>query len=166
MDGTVRPPEEWPSHWWLTHACQDRRRCPHQLPLPEWWLLMAARGVPFSPDRDEALRMALKRIRVYKGSKPVFNDSHRDFVQSIVIDALIAAPQPVTEGWVHTSLMVIGGLVRWALFNAEPITRENLLSDRTRNRFLNLGTKGLLETSQRNYRCRLDIIATALSGTP
>lgn len=110
--------------------------------------------------------MGLKRIRRYKGSKPVFDEAHTDFVQGVVIDALIAAPQPVTEGWVHTSLMVMGGLVRWALLNSEPVTRENLLSTRTRNRFLNLGMKDLIETSRRNYRCRLDIIATALSGTP
>ncbi|MDT0213941.1 tyrosine-type recombinase/integrase [Rothia sp. ARF10] len=127
---------------------------------------MAGRGVPYSPNHDEAFQIALKRISRYKGSQPVFDEAHRDFVQAVVIDALIAAPQPVCEGWVHTSLMATGGLVRWAILNAEPITRENLLSTRTRNRFLNLGVNDLTETSRRNYRCRLDIIATALSGTP
>ncbi|MEO9322285.1 hypothetical protein ABFT23_02265 [Nocardioides sp. C4-1] len=110
--------------------------------------------------------MALKRIRVYKGSKPVFDEETRLLVQSIVIDALVTAPQPVTPGWVHTSLMAVGGLVRWAQTTAEPLTREHLLSQRTRNRFINLGTDDLLETSRTNYRCRLDLIATGLTTGP
>lgn len=157
---------DWPSQWWLGHDCPNRRRCPHVMPLPEWWLLMAARGVPFHPDRDRAMQMALQRIRTYKGSRPVFDHETRGLVQGIVIDALIVAPQPVTGGWVHTSLMAVGGLVRWALFNGESLDRENLLSTHTRNRFLNLGCKHIADTSLNNYRTRLDLIATALSGVP
>ena len=136
------------------------------MPLPEWWLLMAKRGVPFNADSERAFQMALARIRTYKGSKPVFDEATRLLVQGIVIDSLVAAPQPVSWGWVHTSLMTVGGLVRWAQANAEPLTREHLLSQRTRNRFLNLGTAGLKDVSRRNYRCRLDLIATVLSSTP
>lgn len=136
------------------------------MPLPGWWLLMAKRGVPFHPDTETAFQMALKRIRTYKGSKPVFDEETRLLVQGIVIDALVVAPQPVTGGWVHTSLMTVGGLVRWAQTMAEPLTREHLLAQRTRNRFLNLGTTDLTDTSRRNYRCRLDLIATGLSTGP
>lgn len=136
------------------------------MPLPGWWLLMAKRGVPFHPDRETAFQMALQRIRTYKGSKPVFDEQTRLLVQGIVIDALVVAPQPVTGGWVHTSLMTVGGLVRWAQTMAEPLTREHLLSQRTRNRFLNLGTTDLTDTSRRNYRCRLDLIATGLTAGP
>ena len=110
--------------------------------------------------------MALQRIRTYQGSKPVFDEETRLLVQGIVIDALVVAPQPVTAGWVHTSLMTVGGLVRWAQTMAEPLEREHLLSQRTRNRFLNLGTTDLTDTSRRNYRCRLDLIATGLSAGP
>jgi hypothetical protein len=136
------------------------------MPLPEWWVLMAKRGVPFHRDSEQAFQMALKRIRTYQGSKPVFDEETRLLVQGIVIDALVTAPQPVTPGWVHTSLMAVGGLVRWAQTMAEPLTREHLLSVRTRNRFLNLGMSDLLDTSVRNYRCRLDLIATGLSSGP
>lgn len=164
-----QPPEgdlEWPSAWWANHECGNRRRCPHDMPLPRWWLLMAKRGVPFHPDTEQSFQMALQRIRTYKGSKPVFDEETRLLVQGIVIDALVVAPQPVTAGWVHTSLMTVGGLVRWAQTVAEPLTREHLLSQRTRNRFLNLGTSDLTDTSRRNYRCRLDLIATGLTAGP
>lgn len=127
---------------------------------------MAARGVPFHPDVDQGYQLALKRIRTYQGSKPVFDEPARLLVQGIVIDALIAAPQPVTVGWVHTSLMAVGGLTRWAWMNAEPLQRDHLLSTHTRNRFLNLGCKSLKDSSINNYRTRLDLIATALSPTP
>lgn len=157
---------EWPSQWWATHECATRRRCPHPLPLPGWWLLMPKRGVPFHPDSETAFQMAKDRIRTYQGSKPVFDEATRLLVQGIVLDALVVAPQPVTAGWVHTSLMAVGGLARWAQAMAEPLTREHLLSQRTRNRFLNLGMSDLLDTSRRNYRCRLDLIATGLSTGP
>lgn len=127
---------------------------------------MAKRGVPFHPDSEQAFQMALKRIRTYKGSQPVLSNEARDLVQSIVIDSLVTAPQPVTGGWVHTSLMTVGGLVRWAVLNGERLDREHLLSQQTRNRFLNLGVADLTDTSRRNYRCRLDLIATGLTSGP
>ncbi|MCW2815652.1 MAG: phage integrase family site-specific recombinase [Nocardioides sp.] len=127
---------------------------------------MARRGVPFHPDAETAFEMAKSRIATYKGTQPVFTDEMRLLVQTIVLDALVIAPQPVARGWVNTSLMAVGGLVRWAMFNAEPLNREHLLSQSTRNRFLNLGTNDLLDTSRRNYRCRLDLIATALTTGP
>ncbi|MFC7497076.1 MULTISPECIES: hypothetical protein [unclassified Nocardioides] len=127
---------------------------------------MAKRGVPFHPDSEQAFQMALKRIRKYKGSQPVFDEATRLMVQGIVIDALVIAPQPVTEGWVHTTLMTVGRLVRWARTNSEPLEREHLLDLHTRNRFLNLGLGHMEDTSVRNYRTRLDLIATALSGVP
>ncbi len=156
----------WPSHWWATHDCDNRRRCPHRMPLPDWWLLMAKRGVPFHPDVKTSYQMALSRIATYKGRAPVFDEQTRLFVQGIVIDALVVAPQPVARGWVNTSLAAVGSLVRWALLNAEPLEREHLLSTHTRNRFLNLGCKDIEDTSVNNYRTRLDLIANGLSGTP
>lgn len=136
------------------------------MPLPEWWLVMAKRGVPFHPDAHEAFQMAVRRIRTYKGHKPVFDQPTRLLVQGIVIDALNAAPQPVTQGWVNTSLAAVGALTRWAYLNAEPLERGHLLSTHTRNRFLNLGMKAAEDTTRRNYGCRLDLIATALSSVP
>lgn len=157
---------DWPSRWWTGHPCGERRRCRHRMPRPGWWLLMAKRGVPFHPDSETAFQMALKRIRIYQGSKPVFDEPTRLLVQGIVIDALVVAPQPVTAGWVHTSLMAVGGLVRWAQGNAEVLDREHLLSQQARNRFINLGTGDMLDSSRRNYRCRLDLIATGLTIGP
>ena len=157
---------DWPSQWWTSHTCSNRRRCPHPMPTPEWWLLMASRGVPYHPDAQVALQKAKDRIRTYKGRKPVLDEKHRLIVQGIVMDALIVAPQPVCPGWVNPSLSAVGGLVHWALENGEPVTREHLLSTHTRNRFLNLGKGGLEDGSQTNYRTRLDLIATALSGVP
>lgn len=127
---------------------------------------MGGRGVPFHPDRDTALQMAKARVATYKGSQPVFNEPTRLLVQSIVLDSLIIAPQPVSPGWVHTSLMAVGGLVRWALNTGETLTVEHLLSTRTRARFVNIACAHMSEQARRNYRCRLDLIATALSGTP
>ena len=163
----AQPPADaglvWPSRWWVTHDCVKRRRCDHHMPLPGWWLLMAKRGVPFHPDVEQSYQMALTRIRTYKGSKPVFDEATQLLVQGIVIDSLVVAPQPVARGWVSTTLMAVGTLVRWAQTMAEPLEREHLLSQGTRNRFLNLGTTDLLDTSRRNLRCRLDLIATGLS---
>lgn len=156
----------WPSQWWTGHECANKRRCEHRMPLPDWWLLMAKRGVPFHPDAEVAFQAAMTRIRTYKGSQPVFDQTARELVQGIVIDALVVAPQPVGNGWVHTSLMTVGGLVRWAMLNGEPLDRDHLLSTHTRNRFINLGTKDLLDTSRRNYKCRLDLIAATLTGVP
>ena len=127
---------------------------------------MAKRGVPFHPDSEQSFRKALERIRIYQGSKPVFDEPTRLLVQGIVIDSLVIAPQPVTHGWVHTTLMTVGGLVRWAQTVGEPLDREHLLSQQTRNRFLNLGTTDLGDNSRRNYRCRLDLIATGLTTGP
>lgn len=127
---------------------------------------MAKRGVPFHPDTEQAFQMALKRIRKYRGKAPVFDEETRLLVQGIVIDALVVAPQPVTDGWVHTSLMAVGGLVRWALLSGEDLDRENLLDAHTRNRFLNLGCKHMKDTSLNNYKTRLDLIATGLSNVP
>lgn len=72
---------------------------------------MGGRGVPFHPEAPVAMQMAKTRIGTYKGSKPVFDQPTRLLVQGIVLDSLIIAPQPVTPGWVHTSLMAVGGLV-------------------------------------------------------
>lgn len=127
---------------------------------------MTKRGVPFHPDTEVAFEMAKNRIATYKGTQPVFTDEMRQIVQGIVLDALVIAPQPVARGWVNTSLMAVGGLVKWAMFNAEPLDRDHLLSQATRNRFLNLGTTDLLDTTRRNYRCRLDLIATGLTSGP
>lgn len=127
---------------------------------------MATRGVPFHPDADQAFQMAKNRIRTYKGSQPVMDEPTRMLVQSIVMDALVVAPQPVSPGWVSTTLMTVGGLVRWAYLNSEVMDREHLLATQTRNRFLNIGCRGMQDTSVNNYRTRLDLVATALSATP
>lgn len=157
---------QWPSRWWAEHECGNRRRCPHRMPLPEWWLLMAKRGIPFHPDVDIAMQMAKERIAVYRGSKPVLDEEARLVAQGIVLDALVVAPQPVERGWVNTSLSTVGGLVRWAQQVGEPLDRDYLLSKRTRDRFLNLGCRGIRDESVRNYRCRLDLIAVGLAGVP
>jgi integrase len=127
---------------------------------------MGGRGVPFHHEVETALQMAKARIATYKGSKPVFDSDTRLLVHGIVLDSLIIAPQPVTPGWVHTSLMATGGLVKWALNAGEPLTREHLLSARTRARFVNLGLAHMTDQARRNYRCRLDLVTTALSGVP
>ena len=127
---------------------------------------MGGRGVPFHPEAGTAMQLAKARIATYKGSKPVFDQPTRLLVQGIVLDSLIIAPQPVTPGWVHTSLMAVGGLVKWALTTGESLDREHLLSARTRGRFVNIALAHMTDQARRNYRCRLDLIATALSGTP
>lgn len=127
---------------------------------------MGGRGVPFHPQAPVAMQMAKTRIGTYKGSKPVFDQPTRLLVQGIVLDSLIIAPQPVTPGWVHTSLMAVGGLVKWAVTTGEALDRDHLLSAQTRARFVNIALAHMTDQARRNYRCRLDLIATALSGTP
>ncbi len=154
----------WPSEWWVSHACAERRRCPHRLPTPGWWLLMAKRGLPYDADAERAMQMAKERIAVYRGQKQALNREQQEFVQGLALDALVVAPQPVGPGWVNTTVMAIGRLTQWAVVEGEPLEREHLLSSNMRNRFLNLGCSGMKEMSVRNLRCRLDLVAAALSG--
>lgn len=154
----------WPSEWWTGHECCDLRRCPHRMPTPGWWLLMAKRGLPYSSDTAVALQLAKERIATYRGQKNTLNVEQQQFVQGMALDALVVAPQPVGPGWVNTTVMAVGRLVKWAVVEGEPLERDHLLSVNTRNRFLNLGCGGMKETSVRNLSCRLDMVATALSG--
>lgn len=155
----------WPSELWLRHvpSCSNPRKCDHPVAWPDWWLAMSQRGVPFHPDREEALQMALRRIAGFKGRGYDHKPEAQEFVRAVTVDALIVAPQPVTKGWVHTTLMATSGLVRWALGAGERLDRDHLFSERTRNRFLNLGCGHLTDTAVRNYKCRLDLIAAAFS---
>ena len=155
----------WPSSLWLAHvpSCPNSRKCDHPIAWPQWWWEMSQTGIPFHPDHEVALQMALRRIAGFNGRG--HSPEARDFIRAIAVDALIVAPQPVTKGWVSTTLMAVSGLVRWAVGAGEPLNREHLFSQRTRNRFLNLGCGDIMDTSIRNYKCRLDLIAAAFSGT-
>lgn len=156
----------WPSTLWLEHirSCDRPRKCTHPPPWPHWWLLMAKRGVPFHPDSEVAFQLALQRVAGYRGQG--LEPRIGDFVRAIVVDSLVGAPQPVTPGWVHISLMSVRALVLWAQRTGEPITREHLLSAHTRSRFLTIGALDVSASSRANYRSRLDIIATIISGVP
>ncbi len=134
------------------------------MPLPEWWLLMAKRGVPYHPDVDVAMQVAKRRVATYRGKPGALTPEQQQLVQGIALDALVVAPQPVGPGWVNTTLMAVGSLVQWAVREGEDLDRENLFDVSTRTRFLNLGCAGLKATSVTNCRTRLDLIAMALSG--
>lgn len=157
----------WPSAGWLDHrtVCERPRHCPHLVEFPEWWLLMAYRGLPHHPDRDKAFRAAVKRINTFQGHPPLSADGAL-FVQQAVIDALIVAPQPVTHGWVSASLSAVGQLVRWAENTGQPLDRARLLSDESRDRFIHVECATLTKGARTTYQSRLDLIASTLLSQP
>jgi hypothetical protein len=165
------PPEaegDWPSDRWAAHraVCDvDLAECRHDVPEPEWWVLMGARGVPLHPDAATARQMATLYINGFK-SAPVLPPDATDFVRQAVRDALVVAPQPVTDSWVKGALASTASLVRFVLDNGGPLTRDHVFGARTRNRFLyvHLTGKNSAETTISTYRARLDLVVLGITG--
>lgn len=113
---------------------------------------------PLPPDL--ALVGARRRIAQFRGRPPLRSEPLA-VVQSIVVSALFAAPQPVTPRWTAYSLAVLGELVRWADRTGQPLEVEHLLSVSTRIRFLAVEKAGLTQRSRASYQSRLKLIAHA-----
>ena len=162
---------EWPSLAWNAHlsACERPCRCPHtaEVALPAWWVAKMKRGVPLDADVDVAIAMAMRRVNVYRGGKHVSREGAA-FTRDAVRDALPSAPQPVSEEWVSAALAITGAFATWVYNEGEPLIREHVFAESTRRRWLTGrdGPKHLSVYSRRNYRLRLDIMATILLGSP
>ena len=160
----------WPSQVWNDHlaGCDQPRRCPHvhEVALPEWWVAKVRRGVPLDADVDTALAIAMRRVNTYRGDKNV-SEVGAAFARDVVRDALPAAPQPVSKSWVSQALAVTGAFATWVHNQGEPLTREHVFAEATRRRWLTGrdGPMHLSEYSRRNYRLRLDIMASILLGS-
>lgn len=124
---------------------------------------MGGRGVPLHPDAQQARVEATRIINRFR-SHPVLPDHLLTFVQDIARDALVVAPQPVTEAWVKQTLAHLATLVRWVDSDGGAITREHVLSERCRARFISVGLDGYKDGSKNVYRTRLDLLTMALAG--
>lgn len=162
----------WPSHVWNAHEpdCDRPRRCVHLpgLEWPRWWVAKMRRYVPFDADIDKAIEMAMGRINTYRGGKHV-SVTAAAFARDAVRDALPSAPQPVSKPWVHGSLATLGAFATWVENEGESLTRAHVFAEATRMRYLSSkdgGAAHLSEYSRRNYRLRLDIMASMLLGSP
>ena len=161
----------WPSQVWNTHlaTCPRPRRCPHirEVALPNWWVAKMKRGAPLAADIDTAMAMAMKRVNTYRGGKHV-SEIGAAFARDAVRDALPSAPQPVSQEWVSAALAITGGFATWVHNQGEPLIREHVFAEATRRRWLTGrdGPMHLSEYSRRNYRLRLDIMASILLGSP
>lgn len=163
------PPEatgDWPSDRWRAHlaTCPDGRKCRCQVPEPEWWVLMAGRGMPLHPDAEVARQMAHQKITRFKG-QPALPAAERAFVQEVVRDALFIAPQPLSKSWVGASLSVVTRLVRVLSEENAPLTREHAFSERSLSRFKHVHMANHADKHTANfYDGRLNLIAAALKG--
>lgn len=162
----------WPSHVWNEHlpGCSRPRRCPHlgDLDWPRWWVSKMRRYVPFDADVDRAIEMAMARVNTFRGGKHV-SEVGAAFARDAVRDALPAAPQPVSKPWVSGSLATLGAFATWVENQGEPLTREHVFAESTRMRYLtgrDGGALHLSEFTRRNYRLRLDVMASVLLGSP
>jgi hypothetical protein len=165
------PPEaegDWPSDRWAAHraVCNvDLAECRHDVPEPEWWVLMGARGVPLHPDAATARQMATLYINGFKSS-PVLPPDVTDFVREAVRDALVVAPQPVTDSWVKGALATTAALTRFVISESGPVTRDHVFGARTRNRYLyvHLPKEDYAGSTINTYRARLDLIVLGITG--
>jgi hypothetical protein len=117
------------------------------------------------PDAAVARAMATRIINEYAASPAIPNEVNI-FIQGVVRDALVIAPQPVTDSWTSGALSTVAGLVRFVLGEGGPLTREHVFDLRTRNRFLYvyMAQKGYKENSVSGYRGRLDLIVLGMAG--
>lgn len=160
----------WPSQVWNEHlsSCETPRKCPHvyEIVLPEWWVAKLTRRMPWGTDFETSMAAAMRRVNKYRGDKHVSVEG-AGFARDTVRDALPSAPQPVSETWVAGALAATGSLATWVHNQGEPLTRSHVFAETTRRRWLT-GTDGpshLSEYSRRNYRLRLDIMASVLLGS-
>ena len=151
------------AHW---RQCPVKR-CPHPLLLPEWWLGMSpgGRGIPLAGGRETALEVAARFVASYKGYPPLPADVAH-FVRELVMDALVAAPQPVTHAWVRHSLGLAGNFARWCADQGMPLDRDVLLTRPVINRWVHVGLVSKAAGTQATYRSRLEILADCVATTP
>lgn len=133
--------------------------------LPGWWLLAAAGDeVTATAEQMAAFVAAHGRITRFRGSR--LTQDGAAFVRAAVRDALYAAPQPVTMHWVRYSLVVMSSLVAMVEQADQPVTRQHVFSERTRQRFIHAACADLVDMAQAGYRSRLDVISDALRRAP
>lgn len=156
---------DWPSDRWRSHLadCGPAPRCTHVVPDPEWWVLMAGRGLPLHPDAEQARQMAHAVINTWQ-TTPRMPDDLTTMARDIVRDALVIAPQPVAKSWVNSTLSTVGRLVASVALDSGPLTREHVLSERARERYLSVHCANHSERSVEVYRGRLNKVVQALNG--
>lgn len=164
-----QPPTDvpWPSVQWHAHyrACGLRRRCPHRFEFPDWWLAMRNRGLALHPDADVALQKAVTMVNGYKGHPALLPDPLL-FTQQAVLDALAMAPTPIGYSWMRITLSAVAGLSRWAHSTGQPLTREHLLGEETRYRYVEWAARQneWTEGSKNLTWTRLELIGDFLLG--
>ncbi|MBB3042495.1 hypothetical protein [Nocardioides soli] len=165
--GTIPPRSEgdWPSDRWRAHLteCGPVRACRHQVPDPEWWVLMAGRGLPLHADAERARALAHGVINRWRGHPPMPEHLVR-FTHDVVRDSLNVAPQPVTETWVKFALAAVGMLVRSVAVDNGPLTREHVFSKPVLDRFYYHHLAKHDDRTVENYRRRIDLVQVALKG--
>ena len=156
---------DWPSDRWRKHlaTCGPVRKCRHRVPDPEWWVLMAGRGLPLHPDAAKARELAHEAINRWRGHPPLPKDLLH-FTHAVIRDSLNVAPQPVTETWVKFALAAVGMLVRSVAVDSGPLTREHVFSKPVVDRFLYHHLSQHDDRTVMNYRRRIDLIQVALKG--
>ncbi|QSR29127.1 hypothetical protein CFI00_01150 [Nocardioides sp. S5] len=112
-----------------------------------------------------ALQMAVAMVNGYKGH-PCLQPEPLRFTQQALIDSLAMAPTPVGNSWMRISLSALAGLARWAHSTGQPLTREHLLCEETRYRYIEWAgpAKGWTETSKNVTWVRLELIGDFLLG--
>lgn len=124
---------------------------------------MAGRGKPYHPDARKARDMAMATINGWT-ARPRVPEELEAFARDIVRDSLVVAPQPLQPAWVKQSLAIVGRLVVTVVADGGPLTRQHVLSERTRNRFLYVHCAEHRPNTVSVYRTRLDLITMALNG--
>ena len=126
---------------------------------------MRNRGAPLHPDADEALQKAKQMVDGYK-AHPALQPEPLLFTQQTVLDCMALAPTPVGYSWMRITLSTIAGLARWAHSTGQPLTREHLLSEETRYRYVEWAAKDKewSEGSKNVMWVRLELIGDFLLG--
>ena len=165
-----QPPADvpWPSVEWHAHYrdCPDGRRCRHRFDFPDWWLAMRNRGAAFHDDADLAMQEAVRRVNGYKGH-PMLQPAALEFAQAVALDSLALAPTPVGDSWLNCTFAAVGGLSRWAHSTGQPMTREHLLGEETRYRYVEWAAsdRDWSEGSRNVLWNRLELIGDFILGT-
>jgi integrase len=129
---------------------------------------MRNRGQALHPDADRALQLAVGMINGYKGH-PILQPDVLLFTQQAVLDSLPTAPTPIGYAWMRITLSAVGGLGRWAHSTGQPLTREHLLCEETRYRYIEWAARHneWAEMTKNTTWDRLQLIGDfLLGGTP
>lgn len=162
------PSAVWPSAAWaaqLGDRADGKAVRNERAPWPDWWLLMAGRGDPVTPEERAALQEAHRIITAFTGYE--LDRAAVLLTRDAVRDALFAAPRPVTPSWVRAALSIASRVAQWCADTGQPVTREHVFGEETIHRWLHAGPgTDLSDGSVKTYRARLTAIADALLNPP